>query len=134
MRMKVFESFLELSGPVTGRNVWRAFIKFFIVAGGGTLLGILFGFFGAFLTKFTENVRIIEPTFVFVVCYLCYLTAECFELSAILGISKKIWHKLLYAVFSRTRTSVQVSGNFFQIFIWYIRLFYSKDVDILEKY
>jgi len=83
---KVFESFLEMDGPVTGRNVWRAILKFFVVAGGGTLLGICFGFFGAYITKYTIHVRIIEPTFVFVVCYMAYLTAECIDLSAILAI------------------------------------------------
>lgn len=84
---KVFESFLEMNGqPISGRNVWRAILKFFVVAGGGTLMGILFGFFGAYITKYTIHVRIIEPTFVFVVCYMAYLTAECLDLSAILAI------------------------------------------------
>ena len=32
-----------------------------------------------------SDFRIIEPTFVFVVCYSAYLTAECVDLSAILG-------------------------------------------------
>lgn len=30
--------------------------------------------------------RIIEPTFVFIVCYIAYLTAECVDFSAILSI------------------------------------------------
>lgn len=84
---KVFESFLEMdSSAITARNIWRAILKFFVVAGGGTLLGIVFGFFGAYITKYTIHVRIIEPTFVFVVCYMAYLTAECIDLSAILAI------------------------------------------------
>jgi len=84
---KVFESFLEM-GPagITGQNIGRAILKFFIVAGGGTLLGIIFGFVGAYITKYTIHVRIIEPTFVFVVCYASYLTAEFMDLSAILAI------------------------------------------------
>ena len=48
-------------------------------------LGILFGYIGAFITKYTIHVRIIEPTFVFVICFCSYLTAECLDLSAILG-------------------------------------------------
>ena len=52
---KVFESFLEMDGPVTGRNIWRAILKFFVVAGGGTLLGICFGFFGAYITKWVTS-------------------------------------------------------------------------------
>ena len=37
------------------------------------------------ISRYTIHVRIIEPTFVFVVCYMAYLTAECIDLSAILG-------------------------------------------------
>ena len=39
---KVFESFLEM-GPagITAQNIGRAVLKFFIVAGGGTILGML---------------------------------------------------------------------------------------------
>ena len=92
---------------ITAQNIGRAVLKFFIVAGGGTILGIMFGFIGAYITKwvkwrhddvimmsllgydvifrYTIHVRIIEPTFVFVVCYSAYLTAECVDLSAILG-------------------------------------------------
>ncbi|CBY43581.1 unnamed protein product, partial [Oikopleura dioica] len=75
---KVYESFLEMpDGSVNATNIFRAVLKFFVVAGGGTLMGIVFGFFGAFITKYTIHVRIIEPTFVFIVCYIAYLTAEC---------------------------------------------------------
>ena len=101
----VFESFLEMGAAgITAQNIGRAVLKFFIVAGGGTILGIMFGFIGAYITKwvkgrhddvmmtsfsyifrYTIHVRIIEPTFVFVVCYSAYLTAECVDLSAILG-------------------------------------------------
>jgi len=84
---KVFESFLEMGAAgITAQNIGRAVLKFFIVAGGGTILGIMFGFIGAYITKYTIHVRIIEPTFVFVVCYSAYLTAECVDLSAILAI------------------------------------------------
>ncbi|CAG5080570.1 Oidioi.mRNA.OKI2018_I69.PAR.g9650.t1.cds [Oikopleura dioica] len=84
---KVYESFLEMpEGSVNATNIFRAVLKFFVVAGGGTLLGIVFGFFGAFITKYTIHVRIIEPTFVFIVCYIAYLTAECVDFSAILSI------------------------------------------------
>jgi len=84
---KVYESFLEMpDGSVNATNIFRAVLKFFVVAGGGTLMGIVFGFFGAFITKYTIHVRIIEPTFVFIVCYIAYLTAECVDFSAILSI------------------------------------------------
>lgn len=49
---KVFESFLEM-GPagITAQNIGRAILKFFIVAGGGTILG-----------KSTTRIRRIEST------------------------------------------------------------------------
>ena len=49
---KVFLAFIK-KGPsaVTGANIGRAVFKFFIVSGGGTILGIMFGFIGAFITK-----------------------------------------------------------------------------------
>ena len=42
----------------------------------------------SYIFRYTIHVRIIEPTFVFVVCYSAYLTAECVDLSAILGESR----------------------------------------------
>ena len=48
----VFESFLEMGAAgITAQNIERAVLKFFIVAGGGTILGIMFGFIGAYITK-----------------------------------------------------------------------------------
>ena len=48
----VFESFLEMGeAGITAQNIGRAVLKFFIVAGGGTILGIIFGFIGAYITK-----------------------------------------------------------------------------------
>ena len=59
--------------------------KIMIVAGGGTIMGVLFGLIGSFITKYTIHVRMIEPTFVFATCFVSYLTAECFGFSSILG-------------------------------------------------
>lgn len=39
------------------------------VAGGGVILGLVFGFIGAFMTKFTEHARIIEPLIVYGCAY-----------------------------------------------------------------
>ena len=41
----------------------------FSVAGGGVILGLIFGFIGAFLTKFTKHARIIEPLIVYGCAY-----------------------------------------------------------------
>ena len=50
-----------------------------------TLLGIFLGFIVAFTTRFTHNIRVIEPLFVFLYSYLSYITAEMFHLSGIMA-------------------------------------------------
>lgn len=37
------------------------------------------------VTRFTENVRVIEPVFIFVMAYLAYLNAEMLHLSGIMS-------------------------------------------------
>merc|ERR1712167_456921 len=61
-------------------------MKFFIVAGGGTLLGISFGYLGSYLFKMTNKFPQIGPMFIFCTCYISYLLAELIDLSAILSI------------------------------------------------
>ena len=67
-----------------------------MVAGGGTAIGILMGYFGAFITRFMEQVgggvamcqaRVLEPLVVLGIAYLSYLTAEIFHMSGILAIT-----------------------------------------------
>lgn len=60
-------------------------VSFFVVAFGGSLLGLVFGILLSLLTRCTKNIQIIEPGFIFVVGYLSYLTAEMLSLSAILS-------------------------------------------------
>ncbi|XP_029462410.1 sodium/hydrogen exchanger 2-like isoform X2 [Rhinatrema bivittatum] len=60
--------------------------KFFLVGTGGILFGLVFGLVAAFTTRFTKNIRVIEPLFVFMYSYLSYLTAEMFNLSGIVAI------------------------------------------------
>ena len=50
--------------------------KFFIVSGGGTLMGISLGFVGSYIFKITSNYPVIEPMFIFCTCYISYLLAE----------------------------------------------------------
>lgn len=65
-----------------------------IVAGIGSLviniigapcIGILFGFLGGFLSRFTHHVRTMEPLIVVVICYTAFILPEMFHLSGILG-------------------------------------------------
>jgi solute carrier family 9 (sodium/hydrogen exchanger), member 3 len=56
-----------------------------VVAIGGTVIGVLWGFLTGFVTRFTHQVRVIEPIFIFVMAYLAYLNAEIFHMSGILA-------------------------------------------------
>lgn len=59
--------------------------SFCVVALGGSAVGICWGFLTGFVTKFTHDVLLIEPVFIFVMSYLAYLNAEAFQMSGILS-------------------------------------------------
>nr|DBA33238.1 TPA: hypothetical protein GDO54_000951 [Pyxicephalus adspersus] len=61
--------------------------RFFMVGIGGVVIGIIFGFFSALITRFTKNITSIEPLLVFMFSYLSYLSAEAFYLSGILAMT-----------------------------------------------
>uniref|UniRef100_A0A1L8DUV4 Sodium/hydrogen exchanger n=2 Tax=Nyssomyia neivai TaxID=330878 RepID=A0A1L8DUV4_9DIPT len=61
--------------------------SFFVVAVGGTFIGVIWGFLTGLVTRFTDHVRVIEPIFIFVMAYLAYLNAEIFHMSGILAIT-----------------------------------------------
>lgn len=79
-------SFLADMPIVESTDVFLGVARFFVVAAGGVLFGLLFGFVAAFTTRFTHNVRPVEPLFVFMYSYLAYLVAECFAISSVLAI------------------------------------------------
>ncbi|KAM6957981.1 sodium/hydrogen exchanger 2-like [Tautogolabrus adspersus] len=79
-------SFLADLPEVESLNVVLGAAKFIVVAAGGVFFGLLFGFTAAFTTRFTHNVRQIEPLFVFMYSYLAYLISECFSISSVLAI------------------------------------------------
>ncbi|KAM4795038.1 sodium/hydrogen exchanger 2-like isoform 2-T2 [Rhinophrynus dorsalis] len=82
----LFKSFCEMKTIETS-DVLSGIASFFLVGIGGVLIGIIFGFVAAFTTRFTRNIRVIEPLFVFLYSYLSYLTAEMFHLSGIMAIT-----------------------------------------------
>uniref|UniRef100_A0A7M4EV71 Sodium/hydrogen exchanger n=1 Tax=Crocodylus porosus TaxID=8502 RepID=A0A7M4EV71_CROPO len=82
---KLLRSFCEMS-TIKTVDVFAGIGKFFVVAIGGVLVGLIFGMTAAFTTRFTKNIRVIEPLFVFLYSYLSYLTAEMFHLSGIVAI------------------------------------------------
>ncbi|NWX19483.1 SL9A2 protein, partial [Aegotheles bennettii] len=82
---KLFRSFCEMP-TIQSVDVFAGVGKFFVVGLGGVLVGLVFGMTAAFTTRFTKDIRVIEPLFVFLYSYLSYLTAEMFHLSGIVAI------------------------------------------------
>ncbi|XP_073520859.1 sodium/hydrogen exchanger 2-like isoform X1 [Phyllobates terribilis] len=82
----LFKSFCEMK-TIGTTDILSGVANFFVVGIGGVLIGIVFGFVAAFTTRFTRNIRVIEPLFVFLYSYLSYLTAEMFHLSGIMAIT-----------------------------------------------
>lgn len=82
----MFETYSEM-GPsrIIYTDVLAGLASFLVVAIGGTVIGIVWGFATGFVTRFTHQVRVIEPIFIFVMAYLAYLSAEIFHLSGILA-------------------------------------------------
>lgn len=72
---------------IIAKDVVNGVGSFFVVAVGGTVIGIIWGFLTGLVTRFTDHVRVIEPIFIFVMAYLAYLNAEIFHMSGILSIT-----------------------------------------------
>ncbi|XP_051992750.1 sodium/hydrogen exchanger 3-like [Xyrauchen texanus] len=84
----VFDAFVSLGGPkINAVEIIKGIISFFVVAFGGSFLGVVFAILTSMLTRITKKVQIIEAGFIFVIGYLSYLTAEMLSLSAILSIT-----------------------------------------------
>lgn len=80
----LFKSFCQMK-TIETIDVFAGIANFFFVGIGGVLIGIFLGFIAAFTTRFTHNIRVIEPLFVFLYSYLSYITAEMFHLSGIMA-------------------------------------------------
>lgn len=82
----MFESYSEMGlSNILYTDILSGVASFFVVALGGTIIGVIWGFATGFVTRFTHEVRVIEPIFIFVMAYLAYLCAEIFHLSGILA-------------------------------------------------
>lgn len=82
----MFESYSEMSEQgIIYMDIVAGCTNFFVVAIGGTVIGVIWGFATGFVTRFTNEVRVIEPIFIFVMAYLAYLCAEIFHMSGILA-------------------------------------------------
>lgn len=84
---QVFEKFLILGNDrITLRECGLGIASFFVVAGGGTLIGIFIGFLMAFTSRFTHISHTLEPLIVLGYAYISYLLADMLEMSGILAI------------------------------------------------
>ncbi|XP_073678096.1 sodium/hydrogen exchanger 3.2 [Garra rufa] len=84
----VFDAFVSLGGPkINAAEIIKGIVSFFVVAFGGSFLGVVFAMLISMLTRITKNVQVIEAGFIIVLGYLSYLTAEMLSLSAILSIT-----------------------------------------------
>ncbi|XP_032083982.1 sodium/hydrogen exchanger 1 [Thamnophis elegans] len=81
----LFEEFVGFP-KVTITDIVLGFLSFFVVALGGVFVGMVYGIIGAFTSRFTSHIRVIEPLFVFLYSYMAYLSAEVFHLSGIMAL------------------------------------------------
>ena len=82
----MFEGFSQIGmDNIIAVDVISGIASFFVIVFGATGIGILCGFFGGFLSRFTKHARIMEPLNVCVIGYLSFLLAELFHLSGILS-------------------------------------------------
>jgi sodium/hydrogen exchanger-like protein 3 len=82
----MFEAYSEMGASnILYTDVLAGLASFFVVGVGGTLIGVIWGFLTGLVTRFTDQVRVIEPIFIFVMAYLAYLNAELFHMSGILA-------------------------------------------------
>ena len=82
----MFEAYIEIGiGNIAYKEILSGFATFAVVALGGTLIGIIWGFLTGFATRFTNHVRVVEPLLIFIMSYLSYLNAEIFHMSGILA-------------------------------------------------
>ncbi|XP_061452354.1 sodium/hydrogen exchanger 1 [Rhineura floridana] len=81
----LFEEFATFD-KITFTDIILGFLSFFVVSLGGVFVGVVYGVIGAFTSRFTSHIRVIEPLFVFLYSYMAYLSAELFHLSGIMAL------------------------------------------------
>ena len=64
--------------------------SFFTIALGGLSVGMIHGLLTALITKYTKEVRVVEPLAILIMAYLGYMVAEVFHWSGILSLVGEI--------------------------------------------
>uniref|UniRef100_A0A8R1HJ24 Sodium/hydrogen exchanger n=1 Tax=Caenorhabditis japonica TaxID=281687 RepID=A0A8R1HJ24_CAEJA len=77
-----FQSLTEftLSDAVSG------IVSFLLTSFGSLVIGVVCGALSAYVTKFTQDVRVVEPIFLFGMAYFAYLFSEMFHWSGIIAL------------------------------------------------
>ncbi len=82
----MFETYSEIGQEnIVVLDIVAGIGSFLLVGIGGTGIGVIFGLLAAFMTRFTDHVRVIQPLVILVFGYLSYLSAEIFHLSGIMA-------------------------------------------------
>ena len=87
---------MTMSGEdIAAVDIVLGITSFFTIAIGGLFVGIFGGLITAVITKFTQEVRVIEPLAVLTMAYFSYMMAELFHWSGILSLVGIIYLFLL---------------------------------------
>lgn len=70
---------------IEGIDVGAGILSFFVIVTAAPGFGIVLGFIGGFISRFTHKVPIMEPLIVIIICYMAFIIPETFHLSGILG-------------------------------------------------
>lgn len=82
----MFESYTEIGiRNIVISDYFKGLASFLLVALGGTVIGIIWGYVTSFVTRFTSHATILEPLLIFAMAYMSYLNAEIFHLSGIMA-------------------------------------------------
>jgi len=81
-----FNEFSDIGADnIVASDVLLAIVSFLVVMVGSLVIGTMMGLAGAFSTRFTHHLRVMEPMIVVVIPYLAFIVAEMFHLSGILS-------------------------------------------------
>jgi len=84
--MSSFAGIESMGESVTVMDCVLGVTSFFTIAIGGLLIGMLTGLATALITKFTKEVRVVEPLAVLMMAYLSYMLADLVDWSGIISL------------------------------------------------